>query len=149
MLDNDQSGRRYRENVENSLNLAAAFFPDEEWVCKERNIYVARSRLIEEWKEKEKWEREMSQVRILTSRGSVACFLPEKMQNREAGRRCADLVLDGSPMEIKIVSGTRTTLGGEFRLAYKQGADLLRDYPDKREHCSIYLVVIRFISRER
>ncbi|MDR3335793.1 MAG: hypothetical protein LBT16_01185, partial [Treponema sp.] len=64
-------------NVEKSLALASALFPGEEWVLKEPHIRVARSRLPEEYKEPEKWAKEMSQVRILTGRGSTAYFLPE------------------------------------------------------------------------
>jgi hypothetical protein len=65
-------------NAEKSFILASTLFPGEEWVLKEPNIWVAKSRLPEEYREKDKWEREMSQVRILTGRGSVAYFLPEK-----------------------------------------------------------------------
>ena len=64
-------------------------------------------------------------MRILTRLGSVAYFLPELEVKGQIGIRCADLVLDGEIMEMKMVSGSRTTLGGEFRLAYKQGASLL------------------------
>jgi hypothetical protein len=55
-----------RENAEKSLTLASALFPGEEWVLKEPHTWVARSRLPEEYKEPEKWAKEMSQVRILT-----------------------------------------------------------------------------------
>jgi hypothetical protein len=65
-------------NAEKSLALASALFPWEKWVFKESGIWVAESRLFEESKEPEKWEREMSQVRILTNRGSAAYFLPER-----------------------------------------------------------------------
>jgi hypothetical protein len=112
------------QNAEKSLLLASSLFPSEEWIHKENNIWVAKSRIVEEYREPDKWEREMSQARILTSRGSAAYFLPELEIKGEAGRRCADLVLDGEIMEIKTVSGSRVTLGGEFRLAYKQGASL-------------------------
>jgi len=53
-------------NVEKSLALASALFPFEEWIPIESNIWVAKSRLIQKKREPEKWEREMSQVRILT-----------------------------------------------------------------------------------
>jgi len=53
-------------NTEKSLALAAALFPLEEWIPTEANIWVAKSRLAQEFREPEKWEREMSQVRILT-----------------------------------------------------------------------------------
>jgi hypothetical protein len=63
------------ENAAQSLALASVLFPDEEWVYREPGIWVAKSRLPEEYKEPDKWEREMSQVRILTGRGSAAYFL--------------------------------------------------------------------------
>jgi len=113
------------KNAQNTHELASRLFPNEQWMPTEANIWVAESRLIEEYREPEKWEREMSQVRILTGRGSVAYFLPELEIKGETGKRCADLVLDGEIMEIKTVTGSRVTLGGEFRLAYKQGASLL------------------------
>ena len=53
-------------NAEKSLALASALFPHEEWIPTEANIWVAKSRLTQEHREPEKWEREMSQVRILT-----------------------------------------------------------------------------------
>jgi hypothetical protein len=121
-------------NVEKSLALASALFPFEEWIPIESNIWVAKSRLIQKKREPEKWEREMSQVRILTGRGSVAYFLPEVEIKGESGKRCADLVLDGEIMEIKTVSGSRVTLGGEFRLAYKQGASLMVGKTGLLEH---------------
>ena len=117
-----------------SLALASALFPYEECIPKEVNIWVAKSRLVEEYREPEKWEREMSQARILTNRGSVAYFLPEEEMKGENRKRCADLVLDGEIVEMKTVSGTRATLGGEFRLAYKQGASLLGNATTVTEH---------------
>jgi hypothetical protein len=101
--------------------------PDEEWVLKEPGIWVAKSRLSEEYKEPDKWEREMSQVRILTNRGSAAYFLPEKKVEGEAGLRCADTVIDGEIMELKTVTGTRATLSKDFKKGYKQGASLAKD----------------------
>jgi hypothetical protein len=122
-------------NAEKSLALASTLFPWEKWVFRESGIWVAESRLSEESKEPEKWEREMSQVRILTNRGSVAYFLPERKRKRgETGLMCADLVLDGVIVEIKTISGTRVTLGGDFRQAYKQGLALLEGHPGITEH---------------
>jgi hypothetical protein len=126
------------ENAEKSLALAATLFPKEEWVRKEANIWVAKSRLREEKQEPAKWEREMSQVRILTSRGSVAYFLPEVKMKVKTSPRCADLVLDGVILEMKTTGGTRATIGGEFRLAYKQGATLAGEGPNRQEH-SVFL----------
>jgi hypothetical protein len=131
------------KNTEKSLALASALFPWETWVHKEPGIWVAESRLAEEYKEPEKWEKEMSQTRILTNRGSAAFFLPERKRKRgETGLMCADLALDGVIMEIKTVSGTRVTLGGEFRQAYKQGLALLEGRPGVTEHS----VFIRLLS---
>jgi hypothetical protein len=57
-----------RQNAEKSFLLASSLSPSEEWIHKEYNIWVAKSRLVEEYREPDKWEREMSQARILTSR---------------------------------------------------------------------------------
>ena len=130
-----------RFNTEKSLALASALFPIEKWIPTETNVWVAKSRLSQEIQEPDKWKREMSQVRILTNRGSVAYFLPEKEIKGEIGKRSADLVLDGEIMEMKTVSGTRVTLGGEFRLAYKQGASLLREKTGAEEH-SVFIRLI-------
>ena len=136
------SENSFLQNAEKSRSLASALFPGEEWVLKEPGIWVAKSRLPEEYREPVKWEREISQVRILTSRGSAAYFLPEVDKGGEAAKLCADLVLDGIVMEMKTVSGTRTTLGTEFRFAYRQGAVLLADYPGIESHS----VFIRLLS---
>jgi hypothetical protein len=123
-----------KSKIKKSLALARALFPQEKWIPTEKNVWVAKSRLIQKEREPRKWEREMSQVRILTKRGSVAFFLPEIEIKEVTGKRCADLVLDGEILEIKTVSGTRSTLGGEFRLAYKQGAALMVEKNDVKEH---------------
>ena len=123
------SPEQLRLNTEKSLALASTLFPDEEWLPKEANIWVAKSRLVEEYREPEKWEREMSQARILTERGSVAYFLPERPLKGETSSLCADLVLDGTVTEMKTTGGTRATLGTRFRFAYKQGIVLLKDHP--------------------
>jgi hypothetical protein len=134
-------------NAEKSLALASALFPGEEWILKEPHIWVATSRLPEEYREPDKWEREMSQVRILTRRGSAAYFLPEMELKGETGKRYADLVLDGVVLEMKTTSGTRATLGAEFKYGYKQGAVLLRDHPEAgtREH-SVFIVLTSALS---
>jgi hypothetical protein len=129
-----ETPEQHHVKIEKTLSLAVALFPLEEWIPIETNIWVAKSRLIQKKREPEKWEREMSQVRILTGRGSVAYFLPELEIKGETGKRCADLALDGEIMEIKTVSGSRATLGGEFRLAYKQGASLTKEKAGLQEH---------------
>lgn len=113
---------------------AYILFPSETWIKTEPHIWVAASRLIERTKEPEKWNREMSQVKILTNRGSTAYFLPERTKSGENATLCADLVLDGVIMELKTVSGSRVTLGTEFRFAYKQGAVLVADHPGIQAH---------------
>jgi hypothetical protein len=125
-----------------SLELASYLFPNEEWIPTEANIWVARSRLTEKSVEPDKWEREMSQVRILTGRGSVAYFLPERPARGETSKLCADLVLDGTVTEMKTTGGTRATLGTSFRFAYKQGIVLLKEHPGISEHS----VFIRLLS---
>jgi hypothetical protein len=134
-----------KSKIRKSLALAKALFPQEEWIPTENNVWVAKSRLIQKEREPRKWEREMSQVRILTKRGSVAFFLPEIEIKEVTGKRCADLVLDGEITEIKTVSGTRTTLGGEFRLAYKQGAALLKEKDLPQIH-SVFIWLLSDLS---
>jgi hypothetical protein len=114
------------QNCEKSRILALALFPEEEWVLKEPNIWVAKNRLSEEYQEPDKWEREMSQTRILTSRGSAAYFLPEKFAEGISGLRCADTIIDGEIVELKTVTGTRATLSKDFKKGYKQGASLMK-----------------------
>jgi len=128
-----------------SLALASALFPNELWIFKETNIWVAKSRLIEEYREPEKWEREMLQARILTGRGSVAYFLPEEEIRGENRKRCADLVLDGEIVEMKTVSGTRATLGTQFKYGYKQGSLLTENCPLTKEH-SVFIWMLSDMS---
>jgi hypothetical protein len=125
-------------NAKKSLALASTLFPFEEWLPKEANIWVAKSRLVEEHREPDKWKREMTQARILTNRGSIAYFLPDRPMKGETSTLCADLVLDGTVTEMKTTSGTRATLGTAFRFAYKQGIVLLKDHPEISEH-SVYI----------
>jgi hypothetical protein len=123
-----------RLNAEKSLALALILFPNEAWIPKEANILVAKSRLVEEYREPDKWEREISQVRILTKRGSIAYFLPELEIKGETGERYADLVLDGEITEMKTVSGTKATLGTQFKYGYKQGSLLIKNCTVAKKH---------------
>jgi len=132
-------------NAEKSLALASLLFPAEEWIPTETNIWVAKSRLAQERKEPKKWEKEMSQVRILTGRGSVAYFLPENLVQGESGNLCADLVLDGEVVEMKTITGTRATLGGKFKQGYRQGALLLKNCTVTKKH-SVFIRLLSDIS---
>jgi hypothetical protein len=132
---------QHRLNAEKSLVLASALFPHEKWIPKEKNIWVAKSRIKEEKRETDKWTKEMSQVRILTSRGGVAYFLPEIEIKGESGKRCADLVLDGEIVEMKIISGTRTTLGTQFKYGYKQGSLLTENCSLTKKH-SVFIWLV-------
>ena len=130
------------EPCNSSLELAKALFPNEEWIPTEPNIWVAKSRLSQEKREPKKWEKEMAQVRILTSRGSIAYFLPEMIIKSVIGSKSADLVLDGEVVEMKTISGDRETLGGKFRYGYNQGAVLLKKCKITKKHS----VFIRLLS---
>jgi len=131
-----------KELWNSSFELAKTLFPNEEWIPTEPNIWVAKSRLSQERKEPKKWEKEMSQVKILTSRGSIAYFLPEIEIKGENGRRSADLVLDGEVVEMKTITGGRETLGGKFKHGYNQGAILLKNCKITKKHS----VFIRLLS---
>jgi hypothetical protein len=52
------------------------------------------------------------------------------------------LVLDGEIVEMKTVSGTRVTLGGQFRYGFKQGSLLLENCTVTKKHS----VFIRLLS---
>ena len=105
----------FLQNAEKSLALASALFPGEEWVAHGENIFIAKSRLSGGHKEQAKLYREIADVRILTDRGSVAYFLPEQSDGAEIGKKYADTVIDGAIVELKTVSGNRTTLGKSFK----------------------------------
>jgi hypothetical protein len=132
-------------NAEKSFALASVLFPSEEWIPTEANIWVAKSRLIQKRREPDKWEREMAQARILTGRGSMAYFLPERVIEWESGKQCADLVLDGEIVEMKMVSGSRVTLGGQFRYGYKQGSLLLQNCTVTKKH-SVFIWLLSDLS---
>jgi len=133
-------------NAEKSLAFASTLFPREEWIPHGNNIFVAKSRLTGGHKEQAKLYREIADVRILTARGSVAYFLPERFASegvpryKEPHNMHADTVIDGVVVEIKTVSGNRATLGKSFRRGYKQGRSLLRKHGITAEH-SVFLRV--------
>jgi hypothetical protein len=135
-----------RINAEKSLTLASILFPNEEWIPHGNNIFVAKSRLTGGHKEQAKLYREIADVRILTGRGSVAYFLPERFDSEKVPRdkephsMYADTVIDGVVVEIKTVSGNRATLGKSFRRGYKQGRSLLRKHGITAEY-SVFLRV--------
>jgi len=84
------------------------------------------------------------QVRILTRKGSVAFFLPE-IQNIDKESMSADIVLDGEVVEMKTVSGSRATLGGQFRYGYKQGALLIKNCNFTEKH-SVFIWLLSDMS---
>jgi hypothetical protein len=123
------SSELYRINHEKCLSLATVLFPHEEWIPHGEGIFVAKSRLIGGHKEQAKLYREIADVRILTKRGSVVYFLPEQSDGEEIGKKYADTVIDGIIVELKAVSGNRTTLGKAFKKGYKQGRYVLENHP--------------------
>jgi len=133
-------------NAEKSLLLASTLFPHEKWITHGEGIFVAKSRFSGGHKEQAKLYREIADVRILTERGSVVYFLPERAKDEETVREKqihnmhADSVIDGVIVEIKTVSGNRATLGKSFRRGYKQGNSLLKKHGINSEH-SVFLRV--------
>jgi hypothetical protein len=142
-----------RFNTEKSLLLASTLFPHEEWIPHGEGIFVAKSRFYGGHKEQAKLYREIADVRILTGRGSVAYFLPERPKNEktvseeEIHSMHADTVIDGVIVEIKTVSGNRATLGKSFRRGYKQGRSLLKKHGITAGH-SVFLRVFTPFSVE-
>jgi hypothetical protein len=128
-----------QSNTEKSLALASALFPNEEWIPHGEGIFVAKSRLIGSHKEQTKLYREIADVRILTGRGSVAYFLPERLDGNIKGKRRADMVMNGAIVELKTISGNRTTLGKSFKRGYKQGLSMLKTYPEIKVEHDVFL----------
>ena len=123
-----------RLNAEKSFALATALFPNEKWIQIETNIWAAKSRLIGKKREKEKFKHELAQVRILTRLGRVAYFLPEMAVIGKNKTQSADLVMDGEVVEMKTVSGTRATLGTQFKCGYRQGSLLVENCTLTKKH---------------
>jgi hypothetical protein len=132
----------FSHNSKKSLALASTLFPGEEWVAHGENIFIAKSRLSGGHKEQAKLYREIADVRILISQGSVAYFLPESEKDGGEGSEIhclrADTVIDGAIVELKTVSGNRATLGKSFRRGYKQGHSLLKKHGVTADH-SVFL----------
>ena len=126
-------------------------FPLEEWIPHGKNIFIAKSRLSGGHKEQAKLYREIADVRILTGRGSVPYFLPERLNDMEGAKdegphsMHADTVIDGVVVEIKTVSGNRATMGKSFRRGYKQGRSLLEKHGITAEH-SVFLRIFTLFS---
>jgi len=121
-------------NHEKSLALASALFPTEEWLKREHNIWVGRSRVKDTPKERAKLAWEIEQIRVFIQPESVVYFLPELEDSALHGKLSADTVIDGEIVEIKAVTGSRATLGTEFRKGYKQGAYLSERLPQVKAH---------------
>jgi len=143
------------ENAEKSLALASVLFPGEEWVLREPNIWVAKNRLRNSMREQAKLAWEIEQIRVLIlnqtqrakaplliDRDSAVYFLPEQKDSEDLGALSADTVINGEIVEIKAISGTRATLGHEFKKGYKQGAYLTKQHPEIQSHS----VFIRLFS---
>ena len=132
----------HRINAEKAFSLAAALFPGEEWILHGHGIFVAKSRFRHTPKERAKLAWEIEQTRVLIEPESVVYFLPEFNNDNNTGKLSADAIINGEIVEVKSVSGTRATLGTEFRKGYKQGAYLCELLPDMNTHS----VFIRLFS---
>jgi len=135
-------------NTEKSFALASALFPMETWVPHGKGIFVAKSRLTGSHKEQAKLYREIANVRILTNRGSIAYFLPEQFDGKNKGKRRADMVMDGTIVELKTISGNRTTLGKSFKKGYKQGLSMLETNPHVKTEHDVFLMLYTPFSVE-
>ena len=140
-------------NAEKSFSLASTLFPFEKWIPHGAGIFVAKSRISGSHKEQAKLYREISDVRILTGRGSTAYFLPERNDKWKAVKddrlhsMYADTVIDGVVVEIKTVSGNRATMGKSFRRGFKQGRSLLEKHGVSADH-SVFLRIFTPFSVE-
>jgi hypothetical protein len=133
------TSEQHRLNAEKSLALASFLFPHEKWMDRGENIFVAENRFVGGHKEQAKLYREISDVRILTVRGSVVYFLPENTDDAQIGKKYADTVIDGAIVELKTVSGNRATLGKSFKKGYKQGLSLLEAHRGIQAEHNVFL----------
>ena len=131
-----------KEPWNNSIELAKALFPKEEWIIKEHNIWVGKSRLRNKPKEMAKLAWEIEQIRVFITPESTVYFLPELETKDWHGELSADTIIDGEIVEIKAVTGTRVTLGTEFRKGFRQGAYLCEHLLEIKAHS----VFIRLFS---
>jgi len=134
-----------RQNAQKSFDLAVALFPQEEWILRETNIWVGKSRIGTTPKERAKLAWEIEQIRVFITPESMVYFLPEPEDNTLLGILSADTVIDGEIMEIKAVTGTRATLGTEFRKGFKQGVYLCERLPNVKSH-SVFVRLFSDIS---
>jgi len=141
---NGEYNEQHCQNNIKSLALAKMLFPEDEWINTEPGIYVAKSRMSVKYREWRKWDREMSQARLLTNRNSVVYFLPEK-KNEGMGKIYIDTVINGEIVELKTVSGNRNTLGTAFEQGFKQGAAVVQKYKEVRSH-SVFIRLLSDIS---
>jgi hypothetical protein len=120
--------------------LAAAMYPAEQWVqAPDPGIYIASSRhraAKKSHSEAQKLGRELAQCARLTRRGSIVFLLPE---NANESRPAADAIIDGEVVELKKVTGNRTTIGTDFRGAYHQGAATMHKFPALVSSHSVFL----------
>ncbi len=135
----DMTTQRVLFKTKKSLVLASSLFPYEEWISHGNGIFIAKSRLTKGHQEHAKLYREIDDVRILIERGSVVYFLPEQSNGKEIGKKYADTVIDGVIVELKSVSGNRTTLGKAFKRGYKQGLSVLKVHPDINAEHDVFL----------
>jgi len=133
-----------QKNLNKTYAFASALFPNEEWILKEPQIWVGKSRVRNTPKEQTKLAWEIDQIRVLIKPESAVYFLPEPENSSWLSKLSADTVINGEIMEIKTVTGTRVTLGTEFRKGYKQGAYLCQKLPNIK--AKAHSVFIRLFS---
>jgi hypothetical protein len=93
-------------------------------------------------REQAKLAWEIEQIQVLIDQDSAIYFLPEQKDSEDLGVLSADTVINGEIVEIKAISGTRATLGHEFKKGYKQGAYMTKQHPEIHSHS----VFIRLFS---
>ncbi|ERF61799.1 phage minor capsid protein 2 [Treponema socranskii subsp. socranskii VPI DR56BR1116 = ATCC 35536] len=108
---------------------AENMFPDEKWNERGKNIFVAENReslAKRNSTEKDKFERELSQAKLLRNSGHVV-YLPAET----GSGKHYDFIMDGVPTEAKQVQGNINTLGTQFKRALKQGHNIFIQTKDK------------------
>lgn len=119
LTDFVKNGKLISLNEIRTIQLANKEFPNEKWIWKEPNIYVAEGRNLKGKNEKEKFEKEFEQAKILANHNHCVYLVPETGDGTHY-----DCIVDGRKTELKTSSGSLNSLGYNYSKAVKQGDDV-------------------------
>jgi len=102
------------ENAKKTKKLASQLFPNEQWICIHKNIFMAASRAPRSFRESEILAKEISQARILAALRHTIYLLPEF---GSSNKKHPDAIVDGLIMEFKTVFGNERKIKERYKEA--------------------------------